>query len=78
MKTTDCPALRFIVLDDDIVKYRPTSGELTASSIKQFTQDVLDGKVKVNDFETYFFYYRVGIGVLPAAQRSRSVLPVTS
>jgi protein disulfide-isomerase A1 len=46
MKTTDCPALRFIVLDDDIVKYRPTSGELTASTIKQFTQDVLDGKVK--------------------------------
>jgi protein disulfide-isomerase A1 len=44
MKTTDCPTLRFITMDDDMLKYRPTSNDVT---IQQFVQDVLDGKVKV-------------------------------
>jgi protein disulfide-isomerase A1 len=46
MKVSECPALRYIVLEDDLIKYRPETTELTTASIKQFTQDVLDGKIK--------------------------------
>jgi Thioredoxin-like domain len=47
MKLADCPALRFIILAEDMVKYRPTSTDLTVSGIQQFVQDVLDGTAKV-------------------------------
>jgi protein disulfide-isomerase A1 len=46
MKVSDCPALRFIQLDDDMLKYRPASTELTVTAMKQFVQGVLDGTIK--------------------------------
>jgi protein disulfide-isomerase A1 len=46
LKTTDCPTLRYVILEDDLVKYRPLTNELTTGAIKQFVQDVLDGKIK--------------------------------
>ena len=47
LKTDECPNIRYIVLGDDMIKYKPTTVDLTAQGIKQFTQDVLDGKLKV-------------------------------
>lgn len=46
MKTTECPAIRFVSLSEEMVKYRPDSSELTSKYISQFVQDVRDGKVK--------------------------------
>lgn len=48
LKPDDCPTLRLIELgDEDLVKYRPTSLDLSASGVQQFVQDYLDGKLKV-------------------------------
>lgn len=61
MKTTDCPTLRYITLDEDMQKYRPTSNELTVSAIQQFVQDVLDGKVKVGFCSLYAVFWLAGV-----------------
>ena len=47
MKTSECPALRFIILNDDMLKFKPASGELTVTDIQQFVDGVLAGTVKV-------------------------------
>ncbi|XP_017780314.1 PREDICTED: protein disulfide-isomerase [Nicrophorus vespilloides] len=46
MKKEEVPAARLIKLEDDMAKYKPTSSDLTADTLKQFVQDFLDGKLK--------------------------------
>jgi len=46
MKVTDCPALRFVILNDDMPKFKPGSTDLTVAGIQQFVQSVLDGSAK--------------------------------
>jgi len=48
LKPEDCPTLRIIELEEDLVKYRPPTLDLSASGIQQFVQDYLDGKLKVH------------------------------
>ena len=47
LKPEECPTLRVIKLEEDLVKYRPASLDLSVSGIQQFVQDYLDGKLKV-------------------------------
>jgi len=47
MKAEDCPSFRYINLGQDMVKYKPESTDtLTAAGVKQFVQDIQDGKRK--------------------------------
>lgn len=46
MKKTELPAMRLIHLEEEMTKYKPSSEELTADSMKNFVQDFIDGKVK--------------------------------
>uniref|UniRef100_A0A1I8JH11 Protein disulfide-isomerase n=1 Tax=Macrostomum lignano TaxID=282301 RepID=A0A1I8JH11_9PLAT len=46
LKKEDCPAVRFIALDEDMVKYKPEFTDITADNLAQFVQSVLDGKLK--------------------------------
>lgn len=47
LKPEDVPTLRIIELEEDLVKYRPPSLDLSVSGVQQFVQDYLDGKLKV-------------------------------
>ena len=47
LKADECPAVRYINLGDDMIKFKPKTGDLTESAISGFVQDVLDGKHKV-------------------------------
>jgi len=47
LKVEDCPTLRLILLEEDPVKYRPETLDLSSNGIQQFVQDYLDGKLKV-------------------------------
>ena len=47
LKKEDAPTMRIINLSEDMVKYRPESNEMTSEAIKAFTQDYIDGKLKV-------------------------------
>ncbi|XP_025836873.1 protein disulfide-isomerase-like, partial [Agrilus planipennis] len=46
LKKEDAPAARIIKLEEDMVKYKPESDDLTAENIQQFVQNFLDGKLK--------------------------------
>lgn len=46
MKKDELPAMRLIHLEDDMTKYKPASGDLTADVMKSFVSDFLEGKVK--------------------------------
>lgn len=46
LKTEDCPTLRLVLLEEDPLKYRPESLDLSANGIQKFVQDYLDGKLK--------------------------------
>lgn len=46
MTVEECPAVRYITLGDDMIKFRPESSDLSAATIQQFVQDVRDGKLK--------------------------------
>lgn len=47
MKAEDCPSYRYINLGQDMVKYKPESTDtLTASGVKTFVQEIVDGKRK--------------------------------
>jgi protein disulfide-isomerase A1 len=48
MKPEDCPSYRYINLGADMIKYKPEGAEtsITAPVVKQFIQDILDGKKK--------------------------------
>ena len=47
LKAEECPAVRFIRLGDEMVKYRPQTADLDTATLVKFSQDVLDGKLKV-------------------------------
>jgi len=47
LKPEDCPTLRIIELQEDLVKYRPPTLDLSVAGVQQFVQDYLDGKLKV-------------------------------
>jgi len=47
LKKDECPTYRYINLGDNMLKFRPEpTDELKAASVKQFVQDILDGKRK--------------------------------
>ena len=47
LKKEDAPTMRIINLSEDMVKYKPESTEMTSESIRSFTKDYMDGKLKV-------------------------------
>ena len=47
LKKEDAPTMRIINLSEDMVKFKPDSKEMTSEAIKSFTQDYVDGKLKV-------------------------------
>ena len=57
LKPEDCPTLRLILLEEDLVKYRPLSLDLSVSGIQKFVQDYLDGKLKVCVASWSFYIY---------------------
>lgn len=47
MKAEDCPSYRYINLGNDMIKFKPeATDKLTADSVKQFVQEIIDGKRK--------------------------------
>lgn len=46
MKKEEVPAMRIIQLQEDMAKFKPESGDLTAENIEAFVQKFLDGKLK--------------------------------
>jgi len=48
LKDKELPAVRMIHLGDDMIKYKPTTTELDADSIKTFVSDVESGKLKAH------------------------------
>jgi len=46
MKKTELPAMRLIHLEEEMTKYKPSTDEMTAESMKSFVQDLVDGKLK--------------------------------
>lgn len=46
IKKEELPSLRFIKLDEEMLKYKYPHDEFVANKISAFTRDVLDGKVK--------------------------------
>lgn len=42
----NCPALRYITLENEMTKYKPESDNVDAATIKKFVEDVRAGKVK--------------------------------
>ena len=49
IEAKEIPTVRLINLaDDDMTKYKPKTTELTVENVRNFVQDVLDGKLKVS------------------------------
>lgn len=46
LKKEECPAIRLITLEDEMTKYKPESGDITAESITDFCTRFTDGKLK--------------------------------
>ncbi|XP_072240292.1 protein disulfide-isomerase [Leuresthes tenuis] len=46
LKKEECPAIRLITLEDEMTKYKPESGDITAESITAFCTSFVDGKLK--------------------------------
>lgn len=44
LKASECPTYRYIHLGDDMVKYKPDTGDITADSVSSFVSSILDGK----------------------------------
>lgn len=57
LKKEDAPTLRIINLSEDMVKFKPESNEMTADAITAFTQNYIDGKLKVLCVYFCFFVY---------------------
>jgi len=49
LKASECPTYRYINLGDDIVKYKPDAGDMTADSVSSFVSSILDGKRQVSN-----------------------------
>ena len=56
LKPEDCPTLRLIELEEDLVKYRPPTLDLSVAGIQQFVQDFLDGKLTVRIIDAVFLH----------------------
>ncbi|XP_030757777.1 protein disulfide-isomerase-like [Sitophilus oryzae] len=46
MKKEDVPSVRLIILEDDMIKFKPETDEITTDNLKTFVQGVLDGTIK--------------------------------
>jgi protein disulfide-isomerase A1 len=46
LKKEEVPAVRFIMLEEDMTKFKPDFKDITAEAVKNFVQQVLDGKMK--------------------------------
>jgi len=46
LKKEECPTFRLIQLEEDMTKFKPTDTSITTDNVKQFVQDVIDGKIK--------------------------------
>ncbi|XP_011208094.1 protein disulfide-isomerase [Bactrocera dorsalis] len=46
MSKEEVPTIRLIRLEEDMAKYKPESNDLSASTIKEFLQKFMDGKLK--------------------------------
>lgn len=46
MKKEDTPDMRLIRLEEEMTKFKPPTKEMTKEVVRQFVQDVLDGKLK--------------------------------
>lgn len=47
-KVADCPTYRYINLKEDgMAKFKPDSSEITVEAVRQFVQEILDGKRQV-------------------------------
>ena len=47
MKPAECPTYRYIHLGEDMLKYKPDTGDITADSVSSFVTSILDGKLQV-------------------------------
>jgi len=47
LKVEDCPTYRYIHLGDDMVKYAPDAGDITADAVSGFVNSIIDGKRQV-------------------------------
>jgi len=54
LKTTECPTYRYIHLGEDMLKYKPDEGEITADSVTSFVDSIIDGKRQVTNCTTLF------------------------
>lgn len=62
LKAEDVPTLRIILLEEEVVKYRPPSLDLSVAGVQQFVQDYLDGKLKVCVIKLRRGYYGKTLG----------------
>ncbi|XP_074593016.1 protein disulfide isomerase isoform X1 [Brevipalpus obovatus] len=46
LKIEDAPGMRLIKLEEDMIKYRPETSDITEESVRNFVQGVIDGKIK--------------------------------
>ncbi|XP_015793077.1 protein disulfide-isomerase isoform X1 [Tetranychus urticae] len=46
LKIEDAPGMRLIRLEEDMIKYKPETSDITEESILSFVQGVIDGKIK--------------------------------
>ena len=47
MKVEECPAIRYITLQDDMIKFKPDTDDLSGSTVSQFISNAYEGKIKV-------------------------------
>lgn len=48
LKKEECPTFRLIQLEEDMTKFKPENAAITTDNVKQFVQDVIDGKIKAH------------------------------
>jgi len=47
LKLSECPTFRYIHLGDDMLKYKPDSGDITTDAVTSFVESIVDGKRQV-------------------------------
>lgn len=50
LKKDETPSMRLIKLEEEMTKFKPQTNTIDETSIRQFVDGVLSGKVKVNSF----------------------------
>ena len=48
LKVEECPNYRYISLGEEMQKYKPETTEITVDNVRQFVQDIQDGKQQVD------------------------------